>query len=93
MIGAPSSKNHITEKEIKDMRIYVGDKMLVLLPGVGAQGGEASAIWKYFGKNNVIANVGRGLMFPNRAESTPQQQAEAAKTYRDMLNELRTKAN
>lgn len=89
VVGAPSSKNHIKEEEIKNIRIYVGPEMLVLLPGVGAQGGEASAIWKYFDKNNVIVNVGRGLMFPNGSESNPQQQAEAAKQYQNMLNNLR----
>lgn len=91
VIGAQSGKNHIKEEEIATVRYYVGDEMLILLPGVGAQGGEASAIWKYFDKKNVIVNVGRELMFPQGSESTPEQQAEAAKKYRDMLNELRIK--
>lgn len=92
VIGAPSGKNHITEKELETVRHYVGEKMLVLLPGVGKQGGEAGAIWKYFGKNNVIVNVGRAMMFPNGSNSTPAQQAEAAKHYQEMLNSLRASA-
>ncbi len=91
VVGAPSKKNHITDKEIEEVRKYSRDDTLVLLPGVGAQGGEASAIWKYFGKNDVIVNVGRALMFPNGSNSTPEEQEEAAKQYRDMLNELRKK--
>ncbi|MFH1500477.1 MAG: orotidine 5'-phosphate decarboxylase [archaeon] len=89
VIGAPSAKNHIQEREIETVRRYVGDSMLVLLPGVGAQGGEADAIWKYFDKDNVIVNNGRAMMFPNGAESTPKQQAAAAQQYKGMLNTLR----
>ncbi len=92
VIGAPSPKNHIKEEEIETVRWYAGDKMLVLLPGVGTQGGEASSIWKYFDKKNVIVNVGRSLMLPKGSNSTPQDQAEAAKKYRNMLNELRETA-
>ncbi len=89
VIGAPSTKNHIKEQEIANIRGVVDSNMLVLLPGVGFQEGEAKAIWKYFGKNNVIVNVGRSLMLPKGSNSTPQQQAETAKQYRDMLNQLR----
>ncbi len=91
VIGAPSKDNHIKEFEIENVRKYVSDEMLVLLPGVGAQGGEASSIWKYFHKDKVIVNVGRSLMLPKGSNSTPKNQAETAKQYRDMLNKLRTK--
>ena len=70
VIGAPSEKNHIEKEEIMKAREYVGDEMLVLLPGVGAQGGEAGSIWQYFGTDKVIVNVGRGLMFPDGSRST-----------------------
>lgn len=89
VIGAPSSKNHIKEYEIERAKHYAGNEMLVLLPGVGAQGGEADAIWKYFAKDHVIVNVGRAMMFPKGSDSTTQQQADVAKEYRDMLNQLR----
>ncbi len=91
VIGAPSKKNHITDEEIKRVREYSCNDTLILLPGVGAQGGEAGAIWKYFDKDNVIVNVGRGLMFPNGSNSTREEQAQAAKQYCDMLNKLRQK--
>jgi orotidine-5'-phosphate decarboxylase len=89
VIGAPSGKNHIREDEIAKARAYAGDDMLVLLPGVGAQGGEASAIWKYFRPENVIVNVGRSLMLPKGSKSTPEEQAATAKQYMEMLNSLR----
>lgn len=89
VIGVPSDKNHITNEEIEKVRQYVGDEMLVLLPGVGDQGGEASAIWKYFSKDNVAVNVGRSMMLPKGSNSTPEDQAETARHYKEMLNELR----
>src|SRR3989344_5327373 len=57
VIGAPSKKNHLKDGEIATTRIYSRDDTLVLLPGVGAQGGEASAIWRHFDEDNVIVNV------------------------------------
>lgn len=92
VIGAPSTKNHITETEIETVSRYVGPEMLVLLPGVGAQGGEAGEIWKHFGSDRVIVNVGRSMMFPEGCRSTPDDQRNAAKHYRDMLNDLRAEA-
>ncbi len=92
VIGAPSQKNHIRNEEIENVRRYAGENMLVLLPGVGAQGGEAGAIWRHFGTDRVIVNVGRSLMFSEGSDSTPVEQAAAARSYQEMLNNLRTKA-
>lgn len=89
VIGAPSFKNHIKNEEIEKIREYVDDEKLVLLPGIGEQGGEAESIWKHFGINNVIVNVGRSLMFPNGSNSSSEDHKEAAKHYKNMLNESR----
>ena len=89
VIGAPSSTNHISKEEIANIRYYAGDNMLVLLPGVGAQGGEAGKIWEYFAGDRVIVNVGRSLMLPNDSNSDPKIQAETARSYNYMLNSLR----
>ncbi|MFH1420781.1 MAG: orotidine 5'-phosphate decarboxylase / HUMPS family protein [Candidatus Aenigmatarchaeota archaeon] len=88
VIGAPSPKNHITSEEVGKARVCVSDEMLVLVPGIGAQQGEAETIYKWFDPKNVIVNVGRGLMFPNGSNSTSEQQIDAAKHYRDMLNSI-----
>ena len=90
VIGAPSKKNHIQEEEIRKVKDYIGNFMLILLPGIGAQGGETDAIWKYFGKNNVIVNVGRDLMFPKGSQSLRKDHQERARYYQEMLNKLRT---
>lgn len=92
VIGAPSKNNHISEDEIFRVSIYTPVGGIALLPGVGAQGGEAETIWKHFGSEEVIVNVGRELMFPNGSRSTPEQQAAKAKEYQEMLNQLRKAA-
>ncbi len=79
VIGAPSGKNHIKEFEIENVsRVYNG---LILVPGIGAQGGELILLRKYFDKGRLMVNVGRELMFPNGLRSTPQDQCEAASKY------------
>ncbi|MEK6964391.1 MAG: orotidine 5'-phosphate decarboxylase / HUMPS family protein [Nanoarchaeota archaeon] len=87
VIGAPSKNNHIQEEEIALARRYGGVERMVLLPGVGKQGGEAGAIWKHFDPSYVVVNVGRTVMFPE-----DQDQATAARHYQTMLNELRRAA-
>jgi orotidine-5'-phosphate decarboxylase len=89
VVGAPSAKNHIKEDEIANVNRYVGGSSIILVPGIGAQGGEVTALAKNFDMKYIIANVGRGLMFPNGAYSTSAQQADAAKTYSEMLRKLK----
>ena len=91
VIGAPSQKNHITKEELHNVFTYSNDEILVLLPGVGHQGGEAGEIWNYYSPERVIVNVGRSLMFPNGSDSTSQNHIDAARHYQKMLNELRAK--
>ena len=83
VVGAPSPDNHIKDSEVKRVKEIVGNEMLVLMPGVGAQGGDAKYIIEVFGKNNVISNVGRALT---------RNPARAAKKYQEMLNEIRKSA-
>jgi orotidine-5'-phosphate decarboxylase len=85
VIGAPSKKNHVTEAEIRTIHHYLKPEQLVLMPGIGTQGGEAKLILDIFGANRVIANVGSGIMFA-------KDQIAEAKMYRDTLNSLRKPA-
>ncbi len=82
VIGAPSPTNHLKNEEVERVKEIVDDK-LVLMPGVGAQGGDAKYIIEVFGKDNVIANVGRAIM-------SKYNPAQAAEKYQKMLNELRS---
>lgn len=80
VIGAPSSKNHLRAEELDRVK-ELAPHALVLMPGVGAQGGEADAVIRRFG-DRVIANVGRAIMY---AENAAQ---EAAK-YRNLFQKSR----
>jgi orotidine-5'-phosphate decarboxylase len=89
VLGAPSSTNHITEQEIERVKYYSGDLLLKLVPGLGKQGGEVTMLAKYFNTNELIANVGRALMFPNGSYSDIDDWIAASKEYKEMLNGLR----
>ncbi|MEW5818364.1 MAG: orotidine 5'-phosphate decarboxylase / HUMPS family protein, partial [Spirochaetota bacterium] len=89
VIGAPSGKNHIRLEDLETIRHYTGDDMAVLCPGMGAQGGEAEVMLKIFGRDNVIVNVGRHLMFPKDSSSTTDDQREAARQFAAKLNTAR----
>jgi len=68
--------------------------VLYLIPGIGAQGGEIKNFLKSGIKSKkCIINSGRDLMFPNGSQSTPEEQALAAKTLRDKFNEFIIKDN
>lgn len=92
VLGAPSSANHITEQEVERVKYYSGNSLLKLVPGIGKQGGEVTMLAKYFKTNELIANVGRALMFPNGAYSDIDDWVSAAKEYKEMLNNLRNSA-
>jgi len=89
VLGAPSDANHIQPEEIARAGSYCRNDMLVLAPGVGAQGGEASVLFDVFGAMRVIVNIGRALMFPHGSTSTPDQQSDAANRYKNHLNRVR----
>jgi orotidine 5'-phosphate decarboxylase subfamily 2 len=75
VIGAPSDKNHIKEAEIEKLKqLFNG---LILMPGIGAQGGDAEKVVKLFG-DKVIANVGRAIIYA-------ENPAKEAEKYRDLL--------
>ena len=59
VIGAPSSNNHITTEEVITIKRIIGER-LVLMPGVGAQGGEMDFMIKTFGRR-LMVNVGRAI--------------------------------
>lgn len=89
VIGAPSDENHLSDGELAKARQYAGGDRLVLLPGVGAQGGQAVKIWEHFDKRYVMVNVGRDLMFPGGNTAGKAEHEAAAKHYMEMLNEKR----
>lgn len=79
VIGAPSAGNHITPEEIAEVAAILPGA-LVLVPGIGAQGGELGPIVKLFGQR-TIANVGRAIIYA-------KDPAQEAKKYRDLIAQV-----
>ncbi len=78
--GAVVGSTHTTKEEILEIRKLVGPEKVILIPGIGAQGGDLSGTAGAFGKN-VLVNVGRGVIYAKKP-------AEEAKKYSEMLNSL-----
>lgn len=81
VIGAPSAQNHIREEEIHELAERL-PQAAVLVPGIGAQGGEIGPILRVFGKR-TIANVGRSIIYAG------DPAAEARKARDAIMQELR----
>ena len=84
VIGAPSASNHLRQEELAEVSTLLGRDTLVLVPGIGAQGGQADVFWRHFQPDRVLINCGRSLMFP--ASGTHAEQAQTLSLW---LNELR----
>ncbi len=78
VIGAPSPGNHITKEEIESIKkLYPSG--LILVPGVGAQGGDEKLLIENW-ERNVIINVGRAII----NDANPSQKA---KEFQDLFNQ------
>ncbi len=75
VIGATG---HITGEDIFKIRKAVNDKTIALVPGVGAQGGSAEAIFYHFGSKTMV-NVGRAIIYSD----APDKEAEK---YQKLFN-------
>ena len=84
VIGAPSPQNHITETDISRVATLLEETVLILVPGVGAQGGRPEVLWKHFQADRVIVNCGRNLMYPKSGDH-----AENARSLSIRFNRLR----
>lgn len=73
VIGAPSAHNHISEREIMELAERLPEAA-VLVPGIGAQGGEIGPILRVFA-SRTIANVGRSIIYG----ADPAEQARKAR--------------
>lgn len=78
VIGATG---HVTETDMKSIRARVGKDKLFLIPGIGAQKGDAEKVIETAGKNTLI-NVGRAIIYSRNP-------AENAEKYNKTFNRLR----
>ena len=75
VIGATE---HITSEEISELHKTLGKNRIALIPGVGAQGGNAKKILFHFERNSLV-NVGRAIIYSENPIIEAQK-------YRDILN-------
>jgi orotidine-5'-phosphate decarboxylase len=78
--GAVVGSTHTKREEILEIRKEIGKDKVILIPGIGAQGGDLSGTIEAFG-GNILVNVGRGVLYAGN------QRAEAKK-YNEILNGL-----
>ncbi len=76
VIGAPSATNHIQANELDGIAKRLGSAT-ILVPGIGAQGGEIGPILQRFGKRTIV-NVGRAIIYA-------ADPAAEARHYRDQI--------
>lgn len=76
VIGATGN---VTIENLQTIKEIIGDELLLLVPGVGAQGGNAENIIDLFG-NKLMINVGRAIIYT-------ENPAEKAKEFQELFNE------
>lgn len=77
------------------IRKIVGDEMLILTAGIGAQGGKVSDIEKFMGKDNqrMLVNSSRGIIFAGANTDTEEVYLKKVRNAALKLrNELRANA-
>lgn len=67
--------------------------ILLLIPGVGAQGGDLEAVIRYgldARRAGIIINSSRQIIFASKGKNFAQAARKAAEKTRDMINQFRT---
>lgn len=78
VVGATEN---VSEEDMKEIRRRVGSEAIFLVPGIGAQGGDAEKAIRSGGEN-ILINVGRSII----DEINPR---EKAKEYQQQFNKYR----
>ncbi len=84
-VGAVVGATHATELEAWRKRLL---NVVLLLPGLGAQGAKASDLAAAFDSNGLgaVASASRGIQYASRGADYAVAAREAAKALRDELN-------
>ncbi len=78
-------------QEIASVRALVGD-MLLLIPGIGAQGGDVAATvqaGRTAAGSGMLINSSRAIIYASQAEDFATAAARAAQQMRDAINQYR----
>lgn len=85
VVGATSPK------ELKKIRELVGEKMPILIPGVGAQGGDlegAVMAGSNSDGNFAVVNISRGIIYADSGKSFQEILRQKAISYRDAIYDI-----
>lgn len=63
---------HVSEKDVRAIRRIIGPDRVFLIPGVGAQKGDARKVLKVAGEN-VLINVGRDIIYSENPKLRAQK--------------------
>ena len=80
-----------TPEELKEIRLIVGD-MPLLVPGIGAQGGDverAVTNGKTQNGSGMIINSSRGIIYASKGNDFAEAARKATKVLRDQINQYR----
>jgi orotidine-5'-phosphate decarboxylase len=73
--------NHVGNQELESIARLIPNKT-ILVPGIGAQGGEIEKIIRYFG-NNALINIGRSIIYQ-------KDPIDALKNYNKEINLIKS---
>ncbi len=74
--------------ELAEIRRVVGDDMYLLVPGIGAQGGDVAATLQA-GGDRLIINSARAIIYASSGDDFAQAAADEARKARDEINQNR----
>lgn len=79
-------------EQLREVRAIVGDDMPLLVPGVGAQGGDVAQVVGNGANRDgtgLMISASRALLYASRGEDYADAAATAARTLRDEINRYR----
>lgn len=79
-------------EQLREVRAIVGDAMPLLVPGVGAQGGDVGAVVRNATNargDGLMVSSSRTILYASRGEDHAEAAAAAARDLRDTINRCR----
>lgn len=75
-------------EELKSIRKILGEEIPILIPGIGAQGGDLEKSVKYGGKNSIVVSS-RGIIYARNDEKFVDAAKNEASSLREQINKYR----
>jgi len=75
--------------QLKSIRDIVGPERVILIPAIGAQGGDLEATMKANDGGRFLINSSRAIIFASKEKDFAQAAAKAAMNLRDQINALK----